>query len=171
MTEQGEGKKNYETALQERSEIPVIGMKISTNIERGAVDCSMLWIVDFAGRMSEIKTSGYGEGYGVAMVQHIKALKLNENISFEYWATLPVKNDAVPPQGMGKYLIPAGLYLECLIHSLEDAMPVRYFIQDEWLPAHKDYRADLSRPCYERYPADYSETGQFSIYIPVDKIF
>lgn len=164
MSESIDEKKVFPVAILDRDELYVVGVKQVVQLKNWAVDCPMLWLTDFTPRMGEIKTSGYGEAYGVGLLTSL------DDKTFNYWATLPVKADAEVPQGMEKVHIPAGTYLECQIDSLENLPQAFVYAYETWLPEQKEYEPILNSPCYERYPANYQSTGNFAIYFPVKKI-
>lgn len=86
--------------------------------------------------------------------------------SFDYWAALPYRVGDPIPVGMALLDLPAGLYAECQLKSLDDLAGAYQHIYMVWGPgAGYNFREDA--PSYETYPADHLATGRLSVYMPI----
>lgn len=144
-----------------RPETALVGMFVRTNMQQAMTDCPKVWHEDFGPRMSELCGESCTESYGVSwMVDEV-------DCSFDYWAAVPVKEGVQIPEGMSTTTLPAGLYAELAMPSLEKLQEAYTTIWEKWLPNQKEYPPDEAAPSYEVYPADYMQTGKLVLYFPV----
>jgi AraC family transcriptional regulator len=88
---------------------------------------------------------------------------------FTKWATVPVTDNSVLPEGMETLVIPEGLYAVFLYKGIPaDAEPFFRYIFTEWLPA-SGYSLD-QRPYFEILGAKYKHndsTSEEEVWIPI----
>ena len=152
----------FEVNVAGREAFSAVGLKVRTDMQKAMRDCSGLWHDAFAPRMGEL-VSGPVESYGVSRV-----VEPDKGV-FDYFALLPFPEDRAVPPGMERVRVPAGLYAECPVNTLEDLSRAYSFIFSEWLPRHPEYAVNMSAPSYEVYPADFMQHGRLTVYFPVQK--
>ena len=149
---------NFEIKVVEREAYHTVGMKVRTTMVQAAIDAPKLWENDFGPRMPEIQgfpTFSFG------------ASVMADEEHFDYWATMPLPAGAPVPAGMEILDLPAGLYAECQVPSLNELAAAYMFIYQDWLPGSGyDYTA-FNAASYELYPADFMQTGHLSLYMPI----
>ena len=148
----------FKINVVERQAYHTVGLKVRTTMDKAMIDCPELWDKDFGPRMPEVQgfpTFSFGSSI-MADEEH-----------FDYWATMPLPPGAPVPAGMEILDLPAGLYAECHLNSLEELAGAYMFIYQTWLPGSEyDYTA-FNAASYELYPADHMQTGRLSLYMPV----
>lgn len=148
---------NLKVSVVERGTYRTVGMKVRTSMDKAGIDCPRLWSEDFGPRMPEIQ--------GFPTFSFGASLMVDEN-EFDYWAVMPLPEGAPVPEGMAVLEIPAGLYAECLLSSLDELMNAYKHMFYTWLP-DSGYEYACNAPGYELYPPDHLETGLLSLYTPV----
>lgn len=151
----------YQITVVEQPQYQVVGLKVRTSMATGMTDCPQLWERDFGPRMPEIATFP-GLSFGASrLVDH-------EAGTFDYWAAMIYRPGDPIPEGMALLELPAGLYAECHLKSLEDLAGAYQYIFMVWGP-DSGYGLREDAPSYETYPADHMETGRLSLYMPLQK--
>lgn len=149
----------YQVQVVERPACQVLGLKVRTSMVTAMTDCRQLWERDFGPRMPEI-ASFPGQSFGASLLADL------QTGSFDYWAAMPYRPGDPIPADMALLDLPAGLYAECGLKSLDDLGGAYDHIYMAWGPAAGyDFREDA--PSYELYPADHLETGRLSLYMPL----
>ncbi len=140
----------------------LVGMKVRTNMQNAAADCTALWQT-FGPKSNEL-TGGKcaGEpGYGLSFM-------LNEN-DFDYWAANEVLSETTAPEGMGVVDIPAGLYAKCGVPSLAQLSEAYMFVYGQWIAGQSEYGLDMNGVSFELYPPNWDMNSGLEIYVPVRK--
>lgn len=151
----------YQVSVTEQPAYQVVGLKVRTSMATGMIDCPRLWEKEFGPRMPEID-SFPGLSFGASLLVDHQAG------TFDYWAAMPYRPGDPIPEGMALLDLPAGLYAECHLKSLEDLGGAYEHIFMNWGPASGyEFRDDA--PSYETYPVDHLETGRLSLYMPLRK--
>lgn len=146
-----------------RPETTLVGISVRTGMQQAMKDCPTLWHETFGPRMCEVGGCG-SESYGVSWV-------VDEHTgTFDYWAAVPLNQGGQIPEGMATTTLPAGLYAELAIPSLEKLQEAYMTIWEKWLPGQSDYTANAAAPSYELYPADYMQTNRLVLYFPVKAV-
>ena len=153
-----------DVAIVTRAPFRAIGMKIATSMETAHEDCSNLWYKHFGPRMPEI-CSAYqqSDSFGISFLTDA------EKGTFDYWAAVVAPETAPVLEGLASVPVPGGTFLELLVPSLEELAGAYTYLYNQWVPAHKEYKATCSVPCYELYKADFMQTGHITLYFPVEK--
>ena len=141
-----------------RPKICIVGLRVRTDMQNATRDCPKLWHEDFAPRMNEIAPCGTTESYGASWVAE-PAL-----CTFDYWAAMPLPQGKAVPEGMDTATLPAGIYAQCEIDSLEKLPAAYQNIYTNWLPGQNKYTYSTNLPSYELYPADYMQTKKIFLY-------
>lgn len=151
----------------------VIGMVVRTSMASALSDCPSLWNEVFGPRIHEVECQGPRESYGISWMvqdtdQTANAAGSGQGVCvFDYWAALPVGEDAPIPDGMRECYLPEGQYAECHVASLRDLSEAYTHIYETWLPGQNAYTVDMRGACYELYPEDYLRTGRIILYCAV----
>ena len=147
----------FKINVVEREAYHTAGLKVRTTMAQAAIDCPKLWMDDFGPRMPEIQ--------GFPTFSFGSSIMVDEE-HFDYWATMPLPPGVPVPQGMEVLDLPAGLYAECEVPSLNElAAAYMYMFQSG---QDSDYEcAAFNAASYELYPADHMQTGRLSLYLPI----
>ena len=147
-----------------RPETALVGMFVRTSMQQAMIDCPKIWHENFGPRMAELCDENCGESYGVSWMVD------EADCTFDYWAAVPLKKDARIPEGMATTTLPAGMYAELAVPSLEKLQEAYTTIWEKWLPNQKEYAPSETAPSYEVYPADYMQTGKLVLYFPIKPV-
>lgn len=146
---------SFKPEIIEFSELSLNGVKVDTNHENASNDCPDLWR-----RFSELATGlEKTESYGISIMTEPNSSK------FTYWAAVQGR---LP--GSGSVTLPGGTYARCDAQGLEQLGEVYNFLYSSpWLPEDSGLMVDFTKPCFEKYPADWSMTTTFQVYAPLAK--
>ena len=148
----------FKINVVEREAYHTVGLKVRTTMAQAHPDAVKLWEKDFGPRMPEIQ--------GFPTFSFGSSVMVDEE-HFDYWATMPLPAGAPVPQGMSTLDLPAGLYAECQVPSLNELAAAYMFIYQGWLPASEYEYPAFNAASYELYPADHLQTGRLTLYMPV----
>lgn len=152
-------KADFKVEVVSREAVVAVGLKVRTNMAQAEVDCPKLWHDNFAPRMAEIQ--GFPTtSFGIS--------KIVDEENFDYWAAMPLEAGAPIPGGMTTIDLPAGLYAQCQLKSLEELAAAYQHIFLSWAPA-SGYEIPCDRPSYELYPVDHFPTGKLTLFMPVNR--
>lgn len=154
---------NFEVTVVEFPVKHLVGMKVSTSMQKAQADCPQLWQT-FGPRIIELPSmEGVNSGaYGISVM-------LNEN-EFDYWAAVEANPEIDLPDGMGTIAISAGLYAKCTVLGLEKLGEAFMYLYGPWIQGQKEYTLDMQAPCFELYPQNWRLETVFEIYAPVKKV-
>ncbi len=158
----------YICAVVTRPALRAFGMKVRTSAANAPRDCAKLWHEDFGPRMPALMPAEGSECYGISVMADLPAVD-GAGCSFDYYAALPLAEGRAAPAGMERVDVPEGLYLECLVPSMEHIGAAYRHMYEQWLPGHPEFTPLLTAACYELYPRDFMEKGNFAIYSPLAK--
>ncbi len=136
----------------------LIGLKIRSSMQHASQDCPALWR-KFGPRMGELPQ---GEGsYGVSVMFGPE--------EFEYLAAVEAGPALPVPAGMERFTLPAGPYAKCQVPSLGKVHAAYSYLYDELPKKQSGFVPNLQAPCFEWYPANWSENVGFELYVPLKK--
>ncbi len=139
----------------------LIGMKVTTDMQKAAVDCPALWQA-FGPHIAQLP-GGLGNcSYGVSVMGA-------RDGAFDYWAAIEESADTILPTGLEKLSLPAGLYACSEVANLGMLAKAYGELYANW-DESPGYAVDWRSPCFERYPADWKPTDPLDIFVPVTKI-
>ena len=151
----------FTVTIVERPAVKAAGLKISTTMEKTAVDCPKLWSEDFVPHMEAFPCDGSGESYGVCI--------MTSETEFDYWAVMPLGKGASVPEGLSELTIPGGLYAECPVKSLEEMGEAYTYLYTAWGQGQKEYAVNFQGPGLERYTSEFMKNGSLTVCAPVVK--
>ena len=137
----------------------LLGVKVRTSMQSSATDCPALWQA-FSPRIAEMFMMGNAT-FGVSVM-------VNEN-DFDYWAAVESSSNTAVPDGMETTEIPAGLYAQCNVPSLEQLGEAFMYVYSQWIREQSEYTLDMHAPCFELYPPNWQPSDAVAIYVPVLK--
>lgn len=151
----------FTIAIVERPALKTAGLKVATDMQQCAADCSRLWEKEFGPRMMNFPADPKypNESYGVSIM-------IDQN-RFDYWAVMPLREGATIPEGMEPLDIAGGIYAECRLNSLKELGDAYNYIYTDWAPKQDKHVLNMQGACYELYTPDFMKTGMFTIYCPL----
>jgi predicted transcriptional regulator YdeE len=151
---------NYEIDVVERPAVHLTGICLHTSIGAAGSDCPALW-EKFMARFDELKDSISGEcSYGVSV-------NMNESGELDYWAAVETPSDAIVPSGMSEMAIPARKFARYIVRDLKKIPEAYFFLYGEWEKIQSLYTVDRMSACFELYRADFMDTGEIELYVPL----
>lgn len=151
------------------SEKKLIGLKVSTTMEKASHDCPSLWMAFGSCSHTELTPldvlSSSGESFGICIMT-------SEN-TFDYWATAEITKDIMKekiPSDMAITKIPEGLYVCGEVKNLAELGNVYNALYTEWPQSQNEYIMDIHGACFELYPANWTPDTVFCVYAPVKKV-
>ncbi len=142
----------------------LFGIKIRTNMHTCKDDCPKLWKDIFIPLMSKIKLKKVYPAWGACCAYDAASG------DFDYWALTKKTNQEVLPEEFKEFTISPGLYAQCHLTSIAEIHTAYYYLYSRWLPSQSHYIFLEDAVSFEYYPANFVQTGQLSIFIPIDKI-
>jgi len=148
----------FKINVVEREAYHTVGLKVRTTMAQAHPDAVKLWRDEFGPRIPEIQ--------GFPTFSFGSSIMVDEE-RFDYWATMPLPPGAPIPAGMEILDLPAGLYAECHLNSLDELAEAYMYMYQTGL-ANSEYEyAAFNAASYEFYPADFMQTGHLTLYMPI----
>lgn len=156
-------------SVAEVAEKKLAGIKVETTLEDAVRDCPALWRA-FGPRIEADlaeQADLTGGTYGISVMTG------NEG-RFSYWAAVGVSRDVILPEDMAFMTIPAGLYVRCTVHGIEQLGSAFKAMYGVWPRSQNRYvlSHDPKGVCFELYPFQtkpWEVTDPLEIYGPVVK--
>ena len=149
----------FEVKILEYSAKQLAGMKVRTNMQKSAEDCTKAWAA-FMPRMHEVNSQP-PESFGVSVM-------INES-EFDYWTALEIAVGSTLPDGMQTVDIFAGTYAMLTVPSIEKLGEAYMHIYTDWLKANPEYALNMGSHSFELYPGNWNPGMGFEIYMPIRK--
>ena len=151
----------FSVAIVTRPTIKTAGLAVRTTMQLAAVDCPHLWEKEFGPRMMDFPVNPElpGQSYGVSVMV--------DEVTFDYWAVMPIAPGATVPEDMDVLTLAGGLYAECHINSLEQLKDAYAYIYMDWPTTQARYALDMTGASYELYTADWLTSGKLTVYCPL----
>lgn len=148
----------FQVTVTERPEIRSAGVKVRTTMQKAGQDCPELWEKRFGPVMASFPAdpAHANESYGVSVMV--------DDENFDYWATMPLRPDAQPPEDMDILTIPGGFYARCEVPSLAKLGDAFTYIYGEWAAGQDKYTLNLQGVGYELYTCEFMQTGKLTIF-------
>lgn len=156
-------------SVVEVGEKKLAGVMVETTLGDAVRDCPALW-QSFGPRIDADlaeKADHAGGTYGISVMTD------NEG-RFTYWAAVGVSSDVILPPDMAFMTIPAGLYVRCTVHGIEQLPAAFKAMYGAWPRSQNRYvlSHDPRGVCFELYPfqaTPWKATDPLEIYGPVVK--
>lgn len=153
---------SFAVNVVKRPEIECAGFKVSTSMEKASIDCPALW-AKFGPVMCTVP---HNDAY---TDQSFGPSVMTSETAFDYWAVMPIAAGAAVPEGMEKFTLPAGEYVECEVASLKELSDAYMYVYMEWPKTQAEYGLDMSGVCYEKYTSDFMKLGKLTLYCPLKR--
>lgn len=153
----------FTVKVVERPMLKTAGFKVSTTMEKAAVDCPKIWDDTFAPHMISFPADPARpcETYGVCV--------MTNETDFDYWAVMPLAPGAKIPDGMSGLDIQGGLYAECPVTSIKEVNAAFAYLYTNWPASQNEYAVNFQLPGYEFYTEDFIKNGSLTLRCPVTR--